>query len=58
MITLYKISDIEDFDDFLNNLFIGLKHYQKSNKEFIFKISYTKDTIELKTIRLDHGQLN
>ena len=58
MITVYRISDIEDFEDFLNNLFNGLKHYQKSNKEFLFKLTYTKDTIELKTTILEDGQLN
>lgn len=58
MITVYRISDIENFEDFLNNLFNGLKHYQKSNKEFLFKLTYTKDTIELKTTILEDGQLN
>ena len=58
MITVYRISDIEDFEDFLNNLFNGLKYYQKSNKEFLFKLTYTQDTIELKTTILEDGQLN
>jgi hypothetical protein len=58
MITVYKISEIEDYEEFINNLFNGLRHYQKSNKEFIFKLTYSKDTIELKTTQLEHGQLN
>jgi hypothetical protein len=58
MITTYHLSEIEDFEDFLNNLFIGLQHYKKSHREFTFKIAYTKDTITLKTHVLDNGQLN
>lgn len=58
MITTYQLSDIPDFEDFLNKLFIGLEKYKKSHKEFTFTIIYTKDTITLKTHVLDNGQLN
>lgn len=58
MITRYKISNIENFEDFLNKLFIGLKHYEKNNKEFKFKIKYTKDYIELNTFKLHNGSSN
>lgn len=35
-------------EEFLNKLFIGLKKYEKDNKGFKFKLTYTKDKIELK----------
>lgn len=53
MITSYKISNIENFEDFLNKLFNGLKYYEKNNKEFTFKLTYSKDRIELKTFKLN-----
>lgn len=55
IITNYKIKDIDNFEDFLNKLFIGLKHYEKRNKDFKFKLTYTKDIIELKTIKLNES---
>jgi hypothetical protein len=52
-ITRYKISDITNFEDFLNKLFNGLKHYEKKHLDFKFKIKYSKDYIELNVIRLN-----
>jgi hypothetical protein len=36
-------------EEFLNKLFTGLKRYERLDKGFKFKLTYTKDTIELKT---------
>ncbi len=52
-ITNYKIEDIDDWEDFVNNLFVGLKHYEKKNPDFRFKITLTGDNVELKTIKLN-----
>jgi hypothetical protein len=51
-ITTYKIQDIEDWDEFVNKLFNGLKYYETRNQDFSFKITYTKDQVELKTVKL------
>lgn len=55
MVTKYLISEIEDFDEFLNHLFNGLKHYQKKEPKFRFKLTYDfkANTIELTTIKID-----
>lgn len=53
MVTTYHISDLKDYEEFMNNLFIGLKYYQKNNNNFRFTLNFSKDTITLKTIRLD-----
>ena len=55
MITNYRIENITDFEDFLNNLFNGLKYYQTKNKGFTFKLTYTKDNIELKLLKLNES---
>lgn len=55
VITDYRIEDIDNYEDFLNKLFIGLKHYEKKNMHFRFKINYFKDHIELKTIQLNES---
>ena len=54
MITIvnYRIEDIDDWEEFVNNLFVGLKYYEKNNPDFKFKITLTKDNVELKTIKL------
>lgn len=52
MITTYKIKDIEDHEEFINKLFNGLKYYETRNKSFKFKLTYSKDMIELKTVDL------
>ena len=54
MITIvnYRIEDIDDWEEFVNNLFVGLKYYEKHNPDFKFKITLTKDNVELKTIKL------
>ncbi len=57
IITNYKISDIENFEEFLNKLFNGLKYYETKNKRFKFKITQGKDWIELKTIDM-HESIN
>lgn len=54
-VTNYKISNIKNFEEFLNKLFNGLKYYQTRYKNFKFKITYTKDNIELKTIRFNES---
>lgn len=54
-ITNYKFKDISNFDDFLNQLFIGLAHYEKRNKDFKYKLIYSKDNIELKVIKLNES---
>lgn len=55
VITKYRIKDIENFEEFLNKLFIGLKYYEKKNIRFKYRITYTKDYIELKTLRLNES---
>lgn len=58
MITRYRFEDIQDFDEFLNSLFNGLKHYESKHLGFKFKINYTKDYIELITLKVPHESLN
>ncbi len=53
MTITYRISEIEDYEEFLNKLFNGLKYYQKKNERFRFKLKQIGDTIELTTIKLD-----
>lgn len=55
MITKYFLEDIDDYEEFIHNLFIGLKHYEKKHKDFSFVIHYNKDYIELKTIKLNES---
>lgn len=55
MITRYFLEDIDNYENFLNKLFSGLKHYEKKHKDFSFVIHYTKDYIELKTIKLNES---
>lgn len=52
MITTYKVEDIDDWEDFVNKLFNGLKYYETRNQDFKFKITCTEDTIEVKTLKL------
>jgi len=56
-ITHYRFEDVyetdETYEEFLNNLFKGLEHYRKRNPDFKFKITYTKDCIELKVIKMN-----
>lgn len=54
MITTYKVEEIDDWEDFVNKLFNGLKHYETKNKDFKFKITCTDKTIEVKTLKLGH----
>lgn len=54
-LTSYRISNIKDFEYFLNKLFNGLKYYEKKHKDFKFKITYSKDLIELNIIRLNES---
>jgi hypothetical protein len=51
-LTTYKVTDIEDWEDFVNKLFNGLKYYETRNHDFKFKITYTKDMVEVKTLKL------
>lgn len=51
-ITTYKVKDIEDWEDFVNKMFNGLKYYETRNGDFSFKITCTEDMVELKTIKL------
>lgn len=54
MLTTYRYTDIEDFDEFLNKLFNGLKHYEKKNRAFKFKLTYDENGITLKTVDLGY----
>lgn len=58
MITTYRIEEITDMEDFLNKVYIGLKHYEKNNKNIKVKITHTEDTVTIKTLVLDNEQLN
>jgi hypothetical protein len=52
-LTTYRFSDIEDWEDFVNNLFNGLKHYEKRNVDFKFTMTFRdNDIIEVKTVKL------
>lgn len=53
--TNYKIENISNFDEFLYELFEGLKHYKKKNNDFTFKLTFTENNIELKTIKLNES---
>lgn len=55
IVTNYKIKDIQDFEDFLNNLYIGLEYYKKHHPDFKYKLSYSENNIELKTIKLNES---
>lgn len=53
MITTYRISDIDNWEEFVNKLFSGLKTYEQRNLRFKFKITFRdKNIIELKTLNL------
>lgn len=58
MITNYHISHLEDYEDFLNKLFAGLSYYKKKCPNMTFRITYSKDTITLKTTMLPDGSSN
>jgi len=51
----YKFEDLEDEEDFINNIFAGLKKYEKTHHDFKFKVSYDKDEVEVKTISLNES---
>jgi hypothetical protein len=48
IVMTYHIKNIDNYEDFLNNLFIGLEHYKKKNPDMMFKISYNGDEITVK----------
>lgn len=52
MITTYKFEDIQDWEEFVNKLFNGLKYYETRNRSFKFKITYTEKGVEVKTVDL------
>jgi hypothetical protein len=58
MITKYRFENIENYDEFINNLFNGLKYYESKNLGFKFKLKYTKEYIELITFKLKNESLN
>lgn len=58
IVTKYYIKEIGNYEEFLNKLFIGLKHYEKAHNTFKFKMTYTKDYIELTSIKLPDGSSN
>lgn len=49
MITEYRVKDIGDFNKFLSKLYGGLLYYRKRNPDMIFKLSWSKGVITLKT---------
>lgn len=51
----YQFEDLEDEEDFINNIFIGLKQYEKHHADFKFKVIYDKDTVEVKTLSLNES---
>lgn len=51
-LTTYRFEHIEDWEDFVNKLFAGLKHYEKKNLNFKFKIFYDENCVTVKTINL------
>jgi hypothetical protein len=54
-ITNYKFENIDNFEEFLNCLYNGLKYYESKNKNFKFKLTYTRDNIELKTLKTNES---
>lgn len=52
MITTYKVKNIEDPEEFINNLVNGLKYYETRNIDFKFTLTYGEDSLEVKTIKL------
>jgi hypothetical protein len=61
MITVYHYTDfntMDDYEDFLNKLYIGLEYYKKRNPKFVFKLTYTGDEIILKTLLRPKYELN
>ena len=53
--TSYHIEDIKDWEEFVNNLFNGLKSYEKKNPDFKFKITTDKDTVTLKVVKMNES---
>jgi hypothetical protein len=53
--TTYRFSNIENWEEFIHNLFTGLKHYEKKHKDFKFKLTYSKDSITLNVIKLNES---
>lgn len=58
IITTYKLTHIEDYEDFLNNLFVGLEYYKKRLPNLLYRLTYDEDCIILTTIRQDVESLN
>jgi hypothetical protein len=58
IITNYHIEDVEDLNKLIHNLFVGLSYYKKKDPTMKFKIRYSKNTIELTTIKQNAYSLN
>jgi len=53
--TNYRINDIDNYEEFINKLFHGLSYYEKKNKDFKFRLTYSKNNIELKILKLNES---
>ena len=51
----YQFEDLEDEEAFINNIFVDLKHYERTHVDFKFRITYDKDSIEVKTLSLNES---
>lgn len=51
----YQFEDLEDEEAFINDIFIGLKKYEKNHSDFKFKVIYDKDSVEVKTLSLNES---
>lgn len=54
--TKYIFEDYLEYEDFLNEIFVGLSKYKKEHKDFSFKINQLEDnTVEVKTFSLNES---
>lgn len=48
----FNINELEDFEQFYNELFIDLEKYKKTHSDFTFKMVIDNDELAVKTLKL------
>jgi len=52
---VYDLDDLEDEEEFINNVFIGLKQYEKTHSDFKFRLTYDDKQVEVKTLSMNES---
>lgn len=57
MTARYEIDDVDEptSEEFINELFAGLKKYEKEHPDFKFKMTFDMDYVEVKTLKMDES---